>query len=148
VIRKRPLLTGALVFLTSCLAVASLACRGGGATSTPGSPATSAGVRLGNDIQPVFTGNCVVCHQGAGQAGLTLEPGKSYGNLVNIASTESPLKRVAPGAPDKSYLLNKLQGTQGQIGGSGAQMPYGAAPLPSAQIGLIQQWIQEGALNN
>jgi mono/diheme cytochrome c family protein len=108
-----------------------------------------AGISLRNDIQPVFNTNCVVCHQGAAPpGGLSLEPGAAYKNLVNAPSTEGALKLVAPGAPEQSYLLNKLRGTQLQVGGSGAQMPYGASPLPDSQISLIQQWITAGAPDN
>jgi mono/diheme cytochrome c family protein len=107
-------------------------------------------VSLSKDIQPIFDANCVICHQGGAYApaGLSLQSGAAYSNLVNVKSTESPLMRVAPGSPGQSYLINKLLGTQGQVGGSGAQMPFGAAPLPQAQITLIQQWITQGAPNN
>ena len=105
-------------------------------------------VRLSSDVQPIFNSTCVVCHQGAGQAWLTLEQGKSYANLVGVKSTESPLMRVQAGAPDQSYLINKLEGTQVQAGGSGVQMPFNGTPLTAAQIELIRQWISRGALNN
>lgn len=138
-------------------ALASAACSSGTSSSTtPTTPAssstttTSGGVSFSRDIQPVFNANCVVCHTGtAGPQGLSLDAGKSYGNLVNVKSTEAPaLNRVAPGSPDKSYIINKLLGTQTQAGGSGAQMPFGAQPLPQATINLIQQWITAGAPNN
>jgi hypothetical protein len=68
---------------------------------------------------------------------------------VGVASTEDPSElRVKAGAPDQSYILAKLNGTQVAAGGSGAQMPYNQPPLSSAQISLIQQWISEGAPNN
>jgi len=138
------------LMLTFLILMAGFGC-GGAKTSTtsPAPPTTStSGVSLVKDIQPIFNSSCVVCHQGAGQGGLTLEPGKAYTNLVGVKSIESPLMRVSPGSPDNSYLLNKLQGTQTQVGGSGLQMPSGAPPLSSAQISLIQQWISQGALNN
>jgi hypothetical protein len=119
-------------------------------TSTSSSTTNSTGgTSFTRDIQPIFTDNCVVCHQGSNPpGGLSLEPGKAYGNLVNKPSTESSLMKVAPGSPDKSYLINKLFGTQAQAGGSGAQMPYGGTPLFAAQLSLIQQWISQGAPNN
>ena len=50
--------------------------------------------------------------------------------------------RVAPGAPDDSYLVHKIEGTAAQ----GQQMPpNGAAPLSQAEIGAIRQWITDGA---
>ncbi len=114
------------------------------ATTTPANT-----VSFSKEIQPIFNDSCVVCHQGTGgPAKLNLEPGSAYKNMVNVASSESPLIRVAPGAPDKSYLLNKLRGTQSQVGGSGAQMPYNASPLAQVQIDLIEKWISQGAQNN
>jgi hypothetical protein len=68
--------------------------------------------------------------------------------MVNVPSTESNLVLVEPGAPDKSYLINKLNGTQTAAGGSGEQIPFGQSPLPRAQIDLISQWILAGASNN
>ena len=125
-------------------------CSSGSKATTPTTSTTSSsGVSYSKDIQPIFNSYCVVCHQGAGQAGLTLEPSLSYSKLVGVQSTESSTElRVKAGAPDQSYLLAKLNGTQVQAGGSGVQMPYGATPLPQAQISLIQQWIAAGALNN
>jgi hypothetical protein len=119
-------------------------------TTTTATTTSPGGVSFSKDIQPIFTSNCVVCHSGSnGPAGLSLDPGSAYKNLVNVKSTEATaLNRVAPGAPDKSYILNKLLGTQTQAGGSGAQMPFGASPLPQATISLIQQWISAGAPNN
>ena len=140
--------------LTVTAVVALAAC---GKPSTSSSPptttttsTTAAGVSLSRNVQPIFDANCVICHTGTnGPAGLSLDKGSSYTNLVNVNSTEAPaLKRVAPASPDKSYLIAKLSGTQGQVGGTGAQMPFGASPLPQAQINVIQQWIAQGAPNN
>lgn len=141
-------------FLIIILGLLSLLGCSTSSTQNPGSSNTSttsntSGVSFSKDIQPIFTNNCVICHQGAsGSAGLSLDPGSAYNNLVNVSSSESSLMRVAPNSADKSYLLNKLKGTQGQAGGSGAQMPYGAPPLSQSQIDLIQQWISAGAPNN
>ncbi len=109
---------------------------------------TKQGVSFSRDVQPIFSANCAICHQGTGPAGLTLEPGASYLNLVGRPSTESNLPRVAPGNPQGSYLVHKLQGTQLSVGGSGAQMPYSGMPLAPPQMALITGWIQEGAPNN
>ena len=142
----------ATILTLSALLVAS-ACSSGSKPTTPvtSSVTSSSVVSFSKDVQPIFNNNCVVCHQGqvAAQASLTLEPSLSYSKLVGVPSTESTTEmRVKAGAPDQSYLLAKLNGTQVQAGGSGAQMPYGATPLLQAQINLIQQWIAEGAPNN
>ena len=152
----RYILTALAITLVLTSIVAAIGCSSGTNTTAPTTSATSttsttssSGVSYSNNIQPLFNSYCVVCHQGAGQGGLTLEPNKSYSNLVGVQSTETSTElRVKAGAPDQSYLLAKLNGTQVQAGGSGAQMPYGAAPLPQAQISLMQQWISQGAPNN
>jgi len=97
------------------------------------------------DIQPIFDANCVVCHQTGGtQGGLNLEEGESYGATVLRNSEESKLLRIAPGKPDESYLIHKLEGSHIQVGGTGEQMPT-TGPLDSALIKIIRKWILEGA---
>jgi hypothetical protein len=104
------------------------------------------------EIQPILDSYCVQCHLvGAAQAGLVLEEGESYANLVGKPSTESKYARVVPGAPDKSYLLAKLQGTHLKLGGAGMGMPLvdgSQRPLDRASIELIKRWIKLGAKNN
>ena len=147
--KSRIALYGLSLLVGAGLAAAAACSAGPGPSPTPSTPPTASGVSFTKDIQPVFNANCVVCHQGAqGRAGLSLQANAAYNNLVNAKSSESSLLRVAPGAPDKSYLVNKLMGTQGPAGGSGAQMPFGAPPLSQAQISLMQQWISQGAPNN
>jgi len=114
-------------------------------TSSP----TVSGVSFSIDIQSIFNLNCVVCHQGTTPpSGLSLETSSAYKNLVNVKSTQSQLMMVVPGATDQSYLVNKLLGTQEQVGGNGVQMPYGTSPLEQHQINIIQKWITQGALDN
>ena len=100
-------------------------------------------VDYATQIQPVFNSRCTECHSGgSAPQGLRLDAANSYANLVNVASHEVPsLKRVEPGDPDNSYLVQKIEGTAA-VGG---RMPLGRAPLTAAQIALIRQWISEGA---
>ena len=72
----------------------------------------------------------------------------SAASLVGVDPTNSTArqagqKRVMPGDPARSFLLNKLTG-QMEFG-EGDQMPQGANPLSADQIALIRQWIQAGA---
>jgi hypothetical protein len=94
----------------------------------------------------VFTPICSKCHIGASAPeGLQLDAGHSYNLLVGVASVEqSNLQRVAPGDPDSSYIVHKIEGVPGITGG---QMPLGEAPLPQATIDAIRQWITNGAPN-
>jgi hypothetical protein len=91
----------------------------------------------------VFTPICTQCHIGAGAPhGLRLDAANSYALLVNVASDEVPtLKRVDPGNPDQSYLVQKIEG-HAAVGG---RMPLGQAPLPQDRIDLIRSWISAGA---
>jgi len=92
----------------------------------------------------VFTPICATCHVGAtAPLGLRLDAANSYALLVGVASQQvSSLQRVAPGNPNNSYLIRKLEGTA-SVGG---RMPLGGTPLPQADIDVIRQWITDGAL--
>ena len=137
----------ASIAITSLVVAINLACSSS-PTNLP-TTNTSTGVSFKNSVRPIFSQSCIVCHQGTNPpGGLSLEPTEVYKELVNVPSTESILMLVEQGAPNKSYLINKLNGTQVAAGGSGAQMPFGQHPLPQAQIDLISQWISEGAPNN
>ena len=150
-------LSGIRAFTAAAILLGT-ACSAGQTVSPPppantgnNNPPSSNTVSLSNTIQPIFNQNCVICHQGVGQSvpgGLTLASGAAYSNLVNVKSIESTLNLVTPGHPEQSYLIFKLNGTQAQVGGRGANMPFNQPSLPQAKIDLIVQWITEGAPNN
>jgi hypothetical protein len=100
-------------------------------------------------VQPIFTSSCAGngCHAGARPAeSLSLEAGKSFAELVNVASSECGARKlVTPGAPASSYLMDKLLGTNLCMG---SQMPKSGTSLPAAQIDAIRSWICQGAPNN
>lgn len=91
----------------------------------------------------IFTPVCAVCHSGAqAPQGLRLDAGNSYAMLVDVPSVEVPtLRRVAPGDPGRSYLVQKIEGRAAV----GDAMPPGGPPLGASQIDLIRQWIAAGA---
>jgi hypothetical protein len=94
----------------------------------------------------VFTPICSQCHIGASAPfGLQLDAAHSYNLLVGVPSAEqSNLLRVKPGDPDNSYMVHKIEGAAGIVGG---RMPLGETPLPQATIDAIRQWIANGAPN-
>jgi hypothetical protein len=99
-------------------------------------------------VEPILTQRCVMCHlAGAAQAGLALYP-EPWAALVGVTSTESLLKLVEPGSPEKSYLYAKLLGRQQEVGGSGAPMPFQQDPLEPGELATIRQWIEQGAASN
>ena len=134
------------------LLLALAACGGGGEDMPPPAATPAAGLQptLTSIQANVFTPSCAksLCHAGPGaQAGLRLDPGFSWGLLVNFVSSQDMMRtRVIPTDPDGSFLIQKLEGAVGIIG---ARMPADGPPyLQQATIDVIRQWIQNGALNN
>ena len=132
----------AIAFLTASLA----ACDGGDGTGFPASGPLEPNFSA---IQAnVFTPTCATtgCHFGAGAPqGLRLDAASSFALLVGVASMEeSSVLRIAPGDPDNSYLVQKLEGTAS----SGQQMPLNAPTLAQTSIDVIRQWISDGAIDD
>ena len=123
----------------SVLIVAALA------TAAPAAAGESAA--FGERVVPIFTQRCVMCHVEGGALGeLSLYP-DPWSRLVGVASTQSPLKLVEAGAPEKSYLYAKLLGTHDKVGGSGQRMPM-QEPLAANELETIRLWILKGAAND
>lgn len=101
-------------------------------------------------VQSIFTRSCAFsgCHAGATpQEGMDLSASSFHVNTVGVASHQVPgLYRVHPGQPDSSYVIYKLEGRAGSVGGIGTQMPLGGS-LTSAQVDSVRAWIQAGAPN-
>jgi hypothetical protein len=87
----------------------------------------------------------VGCHSGGTPpAGLDLSA-SAYARLVNVASVEVPsARRIVPGDPASSYLIQKIEGTAAV----GARMPFGGPYLDAATISRIRAWVSAGAPNN
>lgn len=136
-----------LAFAILTLFVAS--CTGGdGSGLPPRLPPGAFGANFSEIQANIFAPNCATtgCHLGAGAPqGLRLDDANSYGMLVGVPSSESSSTlRVAPGDPDNSYLIQKLEGSASV----GAQMPLGAPALEQASIDVIRQWISDGAIDD
>ena len=100
------------------------------------------------DVQEIFLRRgCVSagCHATAEpQGGLVLSSGRAYGALVRVRARAEDFQLVAPGDPDVSYLLMRLEGRQ-RVGG---RMPLGQTPLDAIDLGNLRNWILNGAENN
>src|SRR3989442_3527243 len=128
--------------------------------------ATGPQVTLLNDVQPILTANCAVagCHATPLVAPMSMEAGKTFGSLVGQASCEAPgVKRVEPGNGAASYIIRKLEGTQGAfpgaaactgcgnftaVGDCDAQMPFGGAPLPPPRLPRLRDPVHAGHPDN
>ena len=139
-----------MLVVAACAAVAPATARVSIKTASPSRPGGGSGGPVTADFQSiqdnVFTPICSKCHIGASAPeGLQLDAAHSYNLLVGVPSAERPdLLRVNPGNPDASYMVQKIEGAPGIIGG---QMPLMETPLPQATIDAIRQWITNGAPN-
>ncbi|MFQ5638332.1 MAG: hypothetical protein ACE5IR_10110 [bacterium] len=138
-----------------------VSCRGDGAGLTESGDLPTVGpLSFAGQIQPIFDANCIRCHKaggigfnatgGAQNNGLDLTTGNSHGRLVNQPTFEAPSVepklRVNPGAPDGSYLVQKITSSSPKFGN---RMPLDGPPfLSQGDIQLIRDWIEQGAPNN
>lgn len=119
----------------------------GGCESCVAGACTSTGASLSRDVQPIFDDACnsSLCHGGSAPfAGdLSLLPGRSHREVVNVTA-DCPDRRllVAPGDPDASYLVHKIEGVMICRGG---RMPLRQPALSAARISTIRSWICAGA---
>jgi hypothetical protein len=98
----------------------------------------------------IFKVSCTTasCHGAAGAGGLVLTAGAAAANLVGVpavnpAAAAAGLLRVAPGDPDRSFILRKLEGVLDS--GEGDPMPRAGTKLRPDLIELIRRWIAAGA---
>jgi hypothetical protein len=143
------------------LAVASTlaGCAGGGGSGSGGGgqpackPPATPTVSFASNIQPIFNRSCALsgCHVPGSLGGnLDLTAGHSYQQIVNHDAFQQPRKkRVLPGNPDGSYLVQKVEGAPGI---SGLPMPQGCpVPPPGGSclgpddLPAIRTWITECA---
>ncbi|MGK4000301.1 hypothetical protein [Sorangium sp. So ce1024] len=71
---------------------------------------------------------------------------------VGVDATEAPaMKRVAPGDPERSFLMHKIDGTLGCeilecVDACGLPMPPTLKPLSAAERDTVRRWIAHGAV--
>lgn len=103
-------------------------------------------------IEPILVSNCATsgCHDSITQQhGMDLSTSPSiYDSLVNRDGLEVCRnvlkKRVVPGDPDNSFVLQKVTG-QVDCNLSQRMPPPPAPPLPADQIEMLRAWIATGA---
>jgi len=90
------------------------------------------------------------CHTAVGRTpagGLNLTHDVAYSQIVNVVSPrKAGAMRIAPGDPNNSYLIQKLEGASGIVG---VRMPANGPPyLTEGQMSIIRRWVEIGAPNN
>lgn len=92
----------------------------------------------------VFSPICSECHYPAGPGPMPLDTeDASYANLVGVDALCPVGLRVAPGDPDASYLVAKIEGRAGICGDR--MPPPPASLLTVEQIDAMRQWVADGA---
>lgn len=91
----------------------------------------------------IFNKGCTAssCHDAGAEGGLDLRASAVPDSLINAESEKSTLPRVAPGDPDGSFLVRKLEGTLG--GSEGDLMPLGGPKLGANKIKAVREWIAD-----
>ena len=118
-------------------AVILIAVVGGvGATIFGHSAAPQRQIDFNRDIRPIFNANCMACHGGVKQAS---NLSFSYREQA-LGHGKSGRPTVVPGNPQASELIARVSSKDPDF-----RMPLNAAPLSQKQIGLLRQWIKEGA---
>ena len=99
-------------------------------------------VYFATDVVPIFVEHCWVCHPPNG--GLDLGATYAYDNLVGATSVGFPSEtRVVPYDPLQSLLWKKII----HSGEFGLDMPPNEV-LPTEDLIVIRNWIEQGAQNN
>lgn len=120
-------------------------------TSMDPDPCDSAGSEpvLFAAVQTIFSAKCGTnCHLAASPSeGLSLKPGESHAQLVDIPAKQScnGQLRVQAGSAAGSYLVNKI--TNSGVCPGKKKMPPGNS-LSAAEQQTIIDWICQGALDN
>lgn len=94
-------------------------------------------------VQAIFDTKCITCHNSEDPAaGMSLESGVSYRNLVNNPSSEnSALKRIMPNNPADSYLYRKILRDPKNLPFKEDGMPLDNDKLSQQEIDAIENWI-------
>src|SRR5260370_25658022 len=88
-------------------------------------------------ILPIFTEHCNRCHgPEKRRSGLLLPSSKAA-----LEPADSGLPAIVPGNRDKSELIRRVVATDAK-----ERMPPGDHPLSDEQIGLLRDWIDQGAV--
>jgi hypothetical protein len=131
--------------------VALAACMAAPATGDPQPVSEGQAQRFSTIALDLLGPRCATasCHAGDPPVAFPqLDADVAYGVLVGQPAQQASMSLVEPYAPESSYLVLKLRGTQASAGGSGMPMPIGDAPFDEADIAAIEAWIANGAPND
>lgn len=136
-----------IIFITAFTLVFIVSCSEDSTTEPTPTPTIQTPAAKLSDIQvKVFNVTCALsgCHGATNnQAGLLLNDGNSYSELVNVqGEVFTNYTRVIPDSSAQSLIIKLIKGELSP------RMPLDRDPLPAAVIDSIAKWIDNGALNN
>lgn len=109
--------------------------------NTKVAPVFGTAITLGSKV-----GKCTLCHYPDSSTGLNiLAPFDDQVGLVNAKSLLSSKRRVLPGSPDDSFLVEKIAQDKPS---AGEAMPLHYARLDASEVDTLRRWIADGAPNN
>lgn len=132
------------------VALAAVAFLSGCPVNEP-APPVERDVSFSMEIQPIFNELCAKCHSEGGFAvtvgiPLLLTEGDAHGQLVNQPSVQDPaFTLVVPSDAATSLLYQKVSDDSPPVGST---MPLFSERLTSEELGLIRDWIEQGAQDN
>lgn len=115
------------------LASGELWAQGGGDSSPPRTPGQK--VDFSHDVVPILRKHCAECHTGDQKKG-----GLSFNTQNDLLQGSEHGKVVVPGQGDKSRLIEVVRLTEGS-----EKMPPKGPRLTAAQVGILKDWIDQGA---
>jgi hypothetical protein len=93
-------------------------------------------IDFNTEVKPIFNNKCISCHGGVKRkAGFSL-----LFRTEAMANTESGKPAIIPGKPDQSELIRRIT-----LNDPEERMPYKHEPLSNKEIGILRQWIKQGA---
>ena len=97
-----------------------------------------AAVDFAHDVRPILNANCTACHGGVKEAG---EVSFIYRDLA-LGKGKSGKTVIVPGKPDDSEMMIRITSKDPD---EVMPKPEHGPPLDAKQIGILRQWISEGA---
>lgn len=123
----------------------------------PGCGEEDNSVTYGDDVRPLFNRRCTTCHRPGTPIGVDIQnpfvPGTGLVDSLNTWAApdaypgETPVRNVAPGDPDNSFLMHKLIGESAlpENAHGGSAMPLQIPPLTVDELATFETWVAQGA---
>src|SRR3569833_1261150 len=93
-------------------------------------------VDLNTQVKPIINKKCIVCHGGVKRQG-------DFSLLFRtdaLSKAKSGKLAIIPGDPDHSELMRRITMSDPED-----RMPYKQTPLTKEDIGILRDWIKQGA---